>query len=236
MGEKVYGNVLTVILVIVILGIIGLLVFFGIDLFQKISIEKDTGEVIKQYDDQIPDVNNNVIKNETIEVTLNDDEQNIVIDFPSLNALVPSTNTSTSSTSSSSSKIKYKGFNMVGKITIARTGLECPVLEDASKPAMEVAVGVQYGPGLNKIGNTIIAGHNYRNGLFFSNNKNIQLGDKIKIKDNSGVTVTYTVYSKFETTDEDTSYVNRDTGGKREITLYTCNDDASKRLIILARE
>lgn len=125
---------------------------------------------------------------------------------------------------------------MKGKITIPRTGLECPILENASKRAIEVAVGIQCGVGLNKVGNTVIAGHNYRNGLFFSNNKKIQVGDKINIKDTSGLTVTYTVYSKFETSDQDSSYITRETNGKREITLYTCTDDGDNRLIILAKE
>ena len=89
--------------------------------------------------------------------------------------------------------------------------------------------------GLNKPGNTVIIGHNYRNGLFFSNNKKLQNGDKVYIKDETGTTLTYTIYNKYETTPEDTSYMNRDTGGKAEISLSTCNDDSSKRLIIWAK-
>lgn len=147
-----------------------------------------------------------------------------------------SQNPSSSSTSGQSNQVLYKGFVMKGTISIPKTGLECPVLEKATKSAIEVAVGIQVGPGLNQVGNTVIAGHNYRNGLFFSNNKNIQVGDKIFIKDTSGQTVTYVVYNKFETTPEDASYINKDTNGKREITLYSCNDDSSKRIIIEARE
>ncbi len=97
-------------------------------------------------------------------------------------------------------------------------------------------MAIQFGPGLNQVGNTVIAGHNYHNGLFFSNNYKIEVGDKIYIKDRSGTTVTYTVYSKFETTGEDSSYISRNTNGAREITLYTCNDDSSKRIVILAKE
>ena len=83
--------------------------------------------------------------------------------------------------------------------------------------------------------NCVIVGHNYRNGLFFSNNKKLQLGDKIYITDNSGTTLTYTIYDKFETSDSDTSFFQRDTEGKPEVTLSTCTDDSSARLIILAR-
>ena len=44
------------------------------------------------------------------------------------------------------------------------------------------------------------------------------------------------MYEKFETNPEDASYINRDTAGKREITLYSCNDDSSMRIIVKARE
>ncbi len=36
---------------------------------------------------------------------------------------------------------------------------------------------------LNKPGNTVIAGHNYRNSRFFSNNKKLNIGDKIYVTD-----------------------------------------------------
>ena len=91
-----------------------------------------------------------------------------------------------------------------------------------------------YGAGINQVGNTVIIGHNYRNGLFFSNNKRLNNGDKIYITDNSKNRLTYTIYNKFETTPEDASFYSRDTNGKPEITLSTCNDDSSKRLILFA--
>ena len=81
----------------------------------------------------------------------------------------------------------------------------------------------------------MIIGHNYRNGLFFSNNKKLNIGDKIYITDNDGNRLTYTIYNKFETTDTDTSFYQRDTAGIPEVTLSTCTDDSSARLIILAK-
>ena len=47
--------------------------------------------------------------------------------------------------------------------------------------------------------------------------------------------VTYTIYNMFETTPNDTESYNKDTDGKMEITLSTCTDDSSARLIIEAR-
>ena len=129
----------------------------------------------------------------------------------------------------------YKGFNVVGTIQIPTTKIEYPILEKVSKSSLETSVAMLYGAGINQAGNTVIIGHNYRNGLFFSNNKKLNNGDKIYITDNNKNKLTYTIYNKFETTPEDASFYSRDTGGKPEITLSTCNDDSSKRLILFAK-
>ncbi len=92
------------------------------------------------------------------------------------------------------------------------------------------------GVGINKVGNTVISGHNYRNGLFFSNLKKLTNGDKIYITDTSGNKITYTVYNVFEAEATDSSFYNRDTGGLREVTLSTCTDNGALRTIVLAKE
>ena len=101
---------------------------------------------------------------------------------------------------------------------------------------MEVAIVMLYGPGLNQVGNTVIVGHNYRQGGFFGNNKKLENGDKIYITDATGVKREYVVYNKYITTDSDFSYATRNTEGRREISLSTCTSDASKRLVIWAKE
>ena len=124
---------------------------------------------------------------------------------------------------------------MLGTMEIPATNFKYPVLEKVTKKSIETAVAFQWGAGLNQPGNSVIIGHNYRNGLFFSNNKKLQNGDKIYITDNSGTKLTYTIYNKFQTSDTDTSFYQRDTNGKAEVTLSTCTDDSKARLIILAR-
>ncbi len=73
----------------------------------------------------------------------------------------------------------YEGFPMLGYIEIPKTKIKYPVLKDATMKAMEKSVCVLTGVGLNKPGVTVIAGHNYRNGLFFSDNAKLSEGDKI---------------------------------------------------------
>ncbi len=99
-----------------------------------------------------------------------------------------------------------------------------------------VAVGFIYGPGLNEVGNNVIIGHNFRDGRFFSNNDKLSIGDKIYITDLSNRRLEYKITKKYITDANDFSYAVRDTKGKREISLSTCTDDVSGRLVIWAEE
>ena len=143
----------------------------------------------------------------------------------------------TETDTSTGKKKQYNGFDVAGTIEIPATGLKCPILEQYtySPKALETSVVVLYGVGLNQPGNTTIAGHNYRNGLFFSNNKKLNIGDKIYITDSSGRRVAYTIYNKYEADENESDYITRDTQGVTEISLTTCTDDSKARIIILAK-
>ena len=126
---------------------------------------------------------------------------------------------------------------MIGYIEIPKINIKYPILEKETVPSLEQSVAVRYpdNPKLNEPGNVVIAGHNYRNGQFFSNLKNVATGDIIKITDANGQTLVYTIYEKYETTPEDVAYITRDIGDNTEITLVTCTDDSSARIIVKAR-
>jgi sortase (surface protein transpeptidase) len=52
-----------------------------------------------------------------------------------------------------------------------------------------------------------------------------------------GNVVTYVIYNMYYTSPDDADYMVRDVEeGVREISLSTCNDDSTQRLIIWARE
>lgn len=131
---------------------------------------------------------------------------------------------------------KYKGYNVIGTIKIPKTKVNYPIVDSTSSQAMDTAIVMLYGVGLNNPGNTVLAGHNYRNGGFFGNNKKLANGDRIYIVDSQGNKVEYTIYNKYITSDSDFSYATRQTNGKREISLSTCTNDNSKRLVIWAKE
>lgn len=131
---------------------------------------------------------------------------------------------------------EYKGFETIGKIEIPQTGVNTPILNQVTVKGMENAPCLLYATGeLNHNGNNLIVGHNYRNGTIFSDNKNLELGDKIYVTTLDGQKIEYTIYNKFVTTAEDVSYIKRDTNDKPEITLSCCTDDDEYRIIILAK-
>lgn len=232
MGNSKYNKVLTAVLIIVIIVVVGLLLFFGFDVYRKYYIEKEGKEVIGRFEGKM----NEIVSDGQAS------EQNVVDPGVDLNSIYENNNNTTTDPSGGNSSggtgIKYKGYDVIGTIEIPATKIKYPILDQVSIRALEASIGCIYtsGGGLNTVGNCVLVGHNYRNGTFFSNNKKLVKGDKIYITDGSGKKVTYIITKKYETSTSDFSYANRDTNGKREISLSTCTDDTKKRLIIWAVE
>ena len=231
MFESKYNKLLTVILVLVVIGIIGLIGFL---VFQFVSNNNNTQEAetfVNNYEGDIG-------------LTDDSDEGSEAPEKPTENT-TPNNNTigelevepsSSSSGTVRTKKQTYNGFIVNGTMEIPKINFKYPVLDKVSKSSIENSVAILYGAGLNQVGNTVIIGHNYRNGQFFSNLKKVSNGDKIYITDYEGKKKTYTIYHHFITTPDDTSFYQRDTNGKAEVTLSTCTDDSSGRFIVFAKE
>ena len=217
-----YNKILTVILVIVVVVIFGLLGFWGYQTYKKYFWQRDIDSALEEFNQTITNTSNK--KNE---FTGSDP-----INFTAVDNGV----SNNSSGNSTSDIVTYEGFTVVGRMEIPKIDLDLPVLERATKNSLEKSIGVLMGPGLNQVGNTIIVGHNYRNGTFFSRNNELENGDKIYITDTTGTRIEYTIYNIYTTSSEDSEYITRDTAGKREISLSTCTDDSRYRLVIWASE
>lgn len=229
MFESKYNKALTIILIVVIVVIILLLGFLAFDYIRKYNITKQASDFVENYQGDVTTGEQNIIQNETSE-----SDTNITLD----NNEIAIEGSSTTSTGTSNKK-KYKGYTAVGTMKIPAINLEYPILEEISSGSLEVGLVVYY-PGaenLNLPGNTVIAGHNYRNGMFFSNIKKLSNGAKIYVTDYRGKSVTYEVYNKFEANQTDTSFYSRDTNGLAELTLSTCTDASNdQRTIIFAKQ
>ena len=222
MVDKRYNKVLTVILIIVVIVIFALLGFWGYDTIKRYFQERDKDTALNEF-------NNSII----IGGGGNIIGQNVTNE--PFNFTIAGNDVSNDGTGGNR-VVTYKGFTVKGTIEIPAIELEYPILERATKSSLEASVGILTGPGLNQVGNTVIVGHNYRNGTFFSRNKELVNGDEVYITDTSGTRVRYEIYNIYTTSADDADYITRDTAGQREISLSTCTDDSRYRLIIWARE
>lgn len=218
MKKSGYDIFLTIFLVILTIGVVATAGYLVYKYYEKYKINKDANEVINQFDDEIAK------RNEVEEQPAEEPEEE------------PEEETGTRGILGD--PINYGGYTVDGKLEMPSVNLQYPVLSQMTDAnAIEVSVAIQYGVGLNNVGNTVIIGHNYRNGLFFGSNKNMQIGDSVFITDwATGVRREYKIYDKFTTEESDTSFYQRDTAGTREVSLVTCQSNNSYRLVILARE
>ena len=121
-------------------------------------------------------------------------------------------------------------------LRIEKLGIEYPVLSDTSDALLKISLNKFHGPNPNDIGNYCIAGHNYKSGKMFGNLKMIQIDDTFTLEDLYGRVFTYKVYDKYLVSPTDTACTTQRTGGKREVTLITCQNSGKERLIVRARE
>ena len=230
-GSKNFSDILTILLVIVIIGIIALLIYFGYKAIDKKKTEDANAEAVEEFKS----------------VVLDDDDDDSDDTTADLSDFITETDYSSSS-SSGRTKTYLDEYEVKGIIEIPATGIEYSILESATVGSLSKAVGIleiatcdeitETVTDLNVKGtNALILGHNYRNGQFFSDNDQLEIGDVIKITDQLGETVTYTIYNMYYTTSDDISFLERELDPDvREITLQTCNDDSSQRLIIWAKD
>ncbi len=218
-GKRAFSIIIGI-LIVIILGIVGFLAYYFITNYLVLKEAEDAVDSFEEIVEELP--KENVIENTVVE--------------PQNNQTVATTQNKTTTSGTKRSTSSYRGYNMIGTIQIPKTKVKAPVVDKVTVKSISAAVGILYGPGLNEVGNTVLVAHNYRNGTFFSNNKKLVIGDKIYITDATGRKIEYNVYNTYTTSDMDFSYATRDTNGKREISLSTCTTDASKRLVIWAKE
>ena len=224
MFESKYSKVLTVILIVVIIAIVVLLGFLAYDYIQKFNTTKQASDFVEDYQGDLNTGEQNVTGNDIENATL---------------VNITETPRENSGTSGNGTKKKYYNYTVVGTMKIPAINLQYPIVEDVTGPALEKALVALYpsGDNLNLPGNTVVIGHNYRNGTLFSNLKKLSNGAKIYVTDYRGKSLTYEVYNKFETSSTDTSFYSRDTNGLAELTLSTCTDASNdQRTIIFAKQ
>ena len=128
---------------------------------------------------------------------------------------------------------QINGYKVLGQIAIEKIGIEQYILDSTEEDALEEGVGKLYGPNLNDYGNFCIVGHNYDN--IFANLSNLNEGDKLTIVDKKMQNTEYKI-TKIYSTEPDNLECLVQNDNKIEITLITCKDGSTERLIVKAEK
>ena len=127
-------------------------------------------------------------------------------------------------------------YNVEGTVRLDRLGIDYPVLSDTSEELLKISVNKYWGPAPNQVGNYCVVGHNYKNKKMFGRLSEAVNGDIIEVEDLNGHVVEYSVYDKYVVEPDDTSCTSQLTNGRREVTLITCTNYGTQRLVVKARE
>lgn len=229
-----YGNVLTVILIVTIIAIFGVIGIIGYKVYNAYYVDTGATQAATQFEQAIQ--NSAIIGGQQSGTSMGGDTSSSTtgnkIDITGIE-----NNNNNNNTSSSQIATTYKGYNVVGIIQIPSIQLKYPILEKLTASSLKTSVVLMYtAQGLNNEGNSVIIGHNYRNGTMFSNVDKLKNGQYIYITDTTGRKVSYKIYNIFRASGSESEYITRNTNGKREISISTCTDDSKARTIVLARE
>ena len=250
---KSYADILTILIVIIIIAVIALLGFFTVRAVTKKNVETIASDSNEKFLEKAEENKKKItqIKKNGENTTNSTNEVSASGDLSEFFGQTESSLGEGSGSTTNEVKInkQYLGnYEIKGNINIPKTNCNYPILEKVTVDSLKKSIAILEivsNPELNKTvkdlnvpgTNAFILGHNYRNGQFFSDNDKLAIGDKIKITDQTGTTITYTIYDMFYTTPDDVSFMQRDIDiNTREISLQTCNENSSQRLIILAKD
>lgn len=128
---------------------------------------------------------------------------------------------------------KYSAESIV---RVPGLGIEYPVLSETSDELLKISINKLWGPAPNEVGNYVVIGHNYKSGKMFGKLKSIKIGDLVELTDLTGRTVKYVVSDKYVIEPDDVKCTSQLTNGRKQITLITCSNSGSKRLVVQGYE
>ena len=129
---------------------------------------------------------------------------------------------------------EYKGYPVTAMLQIPKIQVNTCVLEEYSVDALYECVTKFYGGDPNEVGNFCIAGHNSKRKNMFTNIKQLEVGDEMILTSQEKGSLIYEVYDKYKVKPQDTSCLSQETN-QIELTLISCTNDSSQRIIIKAR-
>lgn len=125
------------------------------------------------------------------------------------------------------------GYEILGKIKIDKINVEQYILNSKESEALEKGVSKLYGNELNGYGNFCISGHNYEN--IFAKLNELEVGDNFKIIDKEEKETNYRIKEIYQVEPDNLECLIQDEE-KIEVTLITCENGATTRLIVKAEK
>lgn len=124
-------------------------------------------------------------------------------------------------------------------INIPSLDISYPILttkQENMDEILKISLVKFWGGEPNEVGNYVVVGHNYKNKKMFGKLSSINIGDEIQLTDLTGRILKYKVYDKYKVEPEDTRCTSQKTNGNKELTLITCTNYGTQRLVVKARE
>lgn len=126
--------------------------------------------------------------------------------------------------------------NLFGIIEIPKLNIYYPVFSTLTDEQLKISPCKFYGETPQENSNICIAGHNYNNSMFFSTLSSLKKNDAIYIYDNLGNKYNYYVFDFYEVAENDLSPIFDYENNIKQLTLVTCNNFNSSRLIVKAKQ
>ncbi len=147
---KVFFNIMIGIMMIALISMASYVAYYYVSNYLAL---KEAEEAVEEFEKEVM-----VVELEEPEV-----QENGQAPTTSQNPTKPTTNAPKKTSNTS-----YRNYAMIGTIQIPKTKVKAPIVDKVTPKSIAAAVGTLYGPGLNQVGNTVLAAHNYRNrNIFF---------------------------------------------------------------------
>lgn len=239
--QRIYQTIFLISLLIVI----SLLVYYIISEKHKSEQELVSQDIRSQLDSSSTaqaQEDNTLITDKVMVVALNTDEDisdqfNEQVGFEGLDKTTSAFKT-VSNTGAKTKKIKAtngKVYETEAVLEYPKLGISYPILSEQNEELLKISLCKYWGPSPNQVGNYCIVGHNYASGKMLGKLAGAAKGDTFTLSDINGGTVTYKVYDIYKVDPDDVKCTSQLTNGKKEVTLITCKEYGTKRLIVKAR-
>ncbi len=215
-------------LILQILLLFAISVFVGMLLFDFHSskvMDSSLSQVVDELDKKIEEnkksyeLEKEVNDNETVNETTNPTQENPK-NISSVNKPIKSS-------------VRIGNSTVFGKIKIDKIGIEYPIIEYINDDSLWKSICKISNNSVNGTGNLCLAGHNMRNMTMFAKIRNLKVGDIVEITNIYGNKYIYKVYESFYV-DPTEIEVLKNTS-ESIVTMITCNNTSSKRLIVRAK-